>query len=283
MPGTSLAKEVPGEKGNDFHWAVFQKGSPLLWLFVGYLLGMKSKTQLYGVYMTSTSHMSLNGTQIHFGGNQTWYISMGRFWENSRKEQMHCLGPGVSYNDLCLRTACRRWHPTRQEGSPTPEALARIQLRTTTCDRWKFGEAKFTEVDQGFEVASRESSRLESLDFHLWGAQLVRFQSLIQSIISIHIYYISHINVLDSTYIYISCIPCSSFGPNASCFNITRINSPVTWHLIIGAAHQGLMEMWKANYPSDIQDLEHCMTATPRREDVDKFIIRKAVDASKRG
>ena len=43
------------------------------------------------------------------------------------------------------------------------------------------------------------------------------------------------------------------------------------------------MEMWKANYPSDIRDLEHCMTATPRREDVDKFIIRKAVDASKRG
>lgn len=102
-----------------------------------------------------------------------------------------------------------------------------------------------------------------------------------------HIYsYLLHITYQCSRfyiYIYISCIPCSSFGPNASCFNITRINSPVTWHLIIGAAHQGLMEMWKANYPSDIQDLEHCMTATPRREDVDKFIIRKAVDASKRG
>ena len=94
------------------------------------------------------------------------------------------------------------------------------------CDRWKFRKAEFTEVDQGFEVASRESSRLESLDFHLWGARLVRFQSLIQSSISIHIYYISCIHIL-----WLSIYPCSSFGPNGSCFNITHINTPITWHL----------------------------------------------------
>eukprot|EP00434_Breviolum_minutum_P010469 symbB.v1.2.009233.t1/scaffold583.1/size184467/5 len=72
--------------------------------------------------------------------------------------------------------------------------------------------------------------------------------------------------------------------------NLQKLIKAMKWHQenrpdwkVLIFIYEGLMEMWKANYPNDIQDLEHCMTATPRREDVDKFIIRKAVDAAKRG
>ena len=42
------------------------------------------------------------------------------------------------------------------------------------------------------------------------------------------------------------------------------------------------MEQWKSEYPEETKHLER-LTVTPRREDVDKFIIRKAVDAAKSG
>ena len=42
------------------------------------------------------------------------------------------------------------------------------------------------------------------------------------------------------------------------------------------------MEQWKLEYPDETRHLER-LTATPRREDVDKFIIRHAVDAAKNG
>ena len=43
------------------------------------------------------------------------------------------------------------------------------------------------------------------------------------------------------------------------------------------------MEQWKSEYPEETKHLAERWTVTPRREDVDKFIIRKAVDASKSG
>ena len=43
------------------------------------------------------------------------------------------------------------------------------------------------------------------------------------------------------------------------------------------------MEKWQKDHAEDMKDLAQCLTVTPRREDVDKFIIRKAVDAAKSG
>lgn len=43
------------------------------------------------------------------------------------------------------------------------------------------------------------------------------------------------------------------------------------------------MEQWTSEYPEEIRRFEDRLTVTPRREDVDKFIIRKAVDEAKKG
>ena len=43
------------------------------------------------------------------------------------------------------------------------------------------------------------------------------------------------------------------------------------------------MKEWKSEYPEEMKTVIERFTVTPRREDVDKFIIRKAVDAAKSG
>ena len=43
------------------------------------------------------------------------------------------------------------------------------------------------------------------------------------------------------------------------------------------------MDQWNDEYPNDARNLADRITTTPRREDVDKFIIRMAADAAKRG
>eukprot|EP00438_Fugacium_kawagutii_P026673 Skav231880 [mRNA] locus=scaffold54:273612:276299:- [translate_table: standard] len=45
----------------------------------------------------------------------------------------------------------------------------------------------------------------------------------------------------------------------------------------------GLMEQWTSEHPEETRRFEDRLTVTPRREDVDKFIIRKAVDEAKKG
>lgn len=46
---------------------------------------------------------------------------------------------------------------------------------------------------------------------------------------------------------------------------------------------QSLFEQWIQEYPDETRDLAERFTITPRREDVDKLIIRKAVNESKKG
>eukprot|EP00439_Symbiodinium_sp_Y106_P077821 s595_g16.t1 len=53
---------------------------------------------------------------------------------------------------------------------------------------------------------------------------------------------------------------------------------------VLTFVYQGLLRRWKQEYPGDVtREWERSLSVTPAREDVDKFIIRKAVDEQKRG
>ena len=179
------------------------------------------------------------------------------------------------------------------QGSPTPEALAPIQLRSTTMRQVKVWRSQI------YRSWSRLWSGIKRIvqtgkSWFSFMRRPVGEISISSNLAYLFIFTTYHISIF---YVYPS-IPAPRLVQMgvASTSLVSTLLSHDIWIIVVkfmiwtrspshklGATHQGLMEMWKANYPSDIQDLEHCMTATPRREDVDKFIIRKAVDAAKRG
>eukprot|EP00913_Durusdinium_trenchii_P002571 g2379.t1 len=72
--------------------------------------------------------------------------------------------------------------------------------------------------------------------------------------------------------------------------NLKKLSTAMKWHIehrpdwkVETFVYQALMEKWQKDHAEDMKDLAQCLTVTPRREDVDKFIIRKAVDAAKSG
>ncbi|CAE7491816.1 Sarm1 [Symbiodinium pilosum] len=72
--------------------------------------------------------------------------------------------------------------------------------------------------------------------------------------------------------------------------NLRKLIKALNWHVehrpdwkVSTFVYEALMDQWNDEYPNDARNLADRITTTPRREDVDKFIIRMAADAAKRG
>ncbi|CAE6931464.1 unnamed protein product [Symbiodinium natans] len=72
--------------------------------------------------------------------------------------------------------------------------------------------------------------------------------------------------------------------------NLKKLMKALSWHMahrpdwkVLTFVYEALMDQWNDEYPTQARDLAQTITKTPRREDVDKFIIRMAADATKRG
>ncbi|CAJ1453071.1 unnamed protein product, partial [Effrenium voratum] len=72
--------------------------------------------------------------------------------------------------------------------------------------------------------------------------------------------------------------------------SLTKLRKALSWHLehrpdwkVLAFVYEALVDQWKEEHPEEMSPLSEQLIITPRREDVDKFIIRKAVDATKCG